>query len=288
LNVKLGWYEFTSSFADEDTFGEIFDSNGNSMIHDDDSAGNRQFRVYVNLTAGQTYVLRTRFYDYSYSGEGTVTLTPDFEMENPIVRFMVGEDEWYSCQLEAGTLAPYPANPSEEGLTFKGWFTEDGEYFDVDITPIYEDITLYAKFGHTVAFCFGIDDPVAWLVVEHGDTVNEIAEPGREGKIFIGWYTEFEGGVEFDFENTPITEDISLYARFEDAPNFTFGDVNGDTEINTSDALLVLQKVVGKISLTEREETLADVDFDGEITTNDALLIVQYNVGKITSFVGEE
>ncbi|MBR2152001.1 MAG: InlB B-repeat-containing protein [Clostridia bacterium] len=283
-----GWYEFTSDFASEDTFGEIFDSNGNSMIHDDDSAGNRQFLVYVNLTAGQTYVLRTRFYDYSYSGTGTVTLTPDFEMENPIVRFMIGENEWYSCQVEAGTLAPYPANPSEEGLAFKGWFTEDGEYFDVDITPVYEDIILYAKFGYVVTFNFVIDNPISGQVVEAGSTAIEIAEPAQEGKVFLGWYTEFEGGEKFDF-STPITKNINLYARFEDEiSTIKYGDVNNDNIIDTSDALAVLHIFVNKIIPTANQLIAGDVDGDGNVNSTDALLILHHFVNKINKFPVEE
>lgn len=77
---------------------------------------------------------------------------------------------------------------------------------------------------------------------------------------------------------------IKTYTCGTTSSSSKIGDINGDTQINAADALLILQKVVGKIDFTEKEQTLADVDFNGEITTNDALLILQYNVGKITSF----
>ena len=71
------------------------------------------------------------------------------------------------------------------------------------------------------------------------------------------------------------------------------GDFDGDGEITTSDARMVLQACVGKYGddgdigvdfLLPYEFNAANVDGDTEVTTTDARLILQYVVGKIPNF----
>jgi len=63
----------------------------------------------------------------------------------------------------------------------------------------------------------------------------------------------------------------------------SLGDVNRDGRIDTTDARLVLQSAVGKITEIN-SNTLADVNSDGKCDTTYARLILQYAVGKITEF----
>lgn len=67
-------------------------------------------------------------------------------------------------------------------------------------------------------------------------------------------------------------------------PSYKLGDVNEDGKINSSDALLILQSAVGKITLSATQTLAADVNKDGKINSSDALKVLQYAVGKITSF----
>lgn len=59
------------------------------------------------------------------------------------------------------------------------------------------------------------------------------------------------------------------------------GDVNSDGNINSGDALLVLQSAVGSKVLNTNEKKAADVNGDGSINSADALKILQYAVGEI-------
>lgn len=54
-------------------------------------------------------------------------------------------------------------------------------------------------------------------VVLYNHTINKtISNPTADGFTFKGWYTESEGGTEFDFKNTPITKDTKLFAHWEE------------------------------------------------------------------------
>lgn len=68
-------------------------------------------------------------------------------------------------------------------------------------------------------------------------------------------------------------EFVDPYARIP-------GDVDGDGEITSTDARLVLQATAGKVTLTDEEKAAADVDGDGEVTSTDARLILQESAGK--------
>ena len=67
-----------------------------------------------------------------------------------------------------------------------------------------------------------------------------------------------------------------------------YGDVNNDGTIGALDALLVLQAIVGKVNLTDRELLAADVSGNGNIEALDALYILQIIVGKINQFPVEK
>ena len=65
---------------------------------------------------------------------------------------------------------------------------------------------------------------------------------------------------------------------------YTLGDINSDGVINTLDAILVLQYISHKTTLTDAQKLAADTSKDGIINTVDAIKILQYVSHKITEF----
>ena len=65
---------------------------------------------------------------------------------------------------------------------------------------------------------------------------------------------------------------------------YTLGDINSDGVINTLDAILVLQYISHKTTLTDTQKLAADTSKDGTINTVDAIKILQYVSHKITEF----
>lgn len=57
------------------------------------------------------------------------------------------------------------------------------------------------------------------------------------------------------------------------------GDISGNGDVESNDALLAMRYVVGLETFTEFQELVADVSADGRIRTNDAILILRIAVG---------
>ncbi len=71
---------------------------------------------------------------------------------------------------------------------------------------------------------------------------------------------------------------------FGSAEGLALGDVNGDSLINSADALSVLTYSVGKREFSDEEFRRAEVTADGQVNSSDALDILRYSVGLIKAF----
>lgn len=75
----------------------------------------------------------------------------------------------------------------------------------------------------TVTFDAGDGTPVAPITVKKGETIRRLPESFGAGKAFMGWFTDTALTNEL-FTNTPINEDMTVYASFvESADDFQSG-----------------------------------------------------------------
>lgn len=66
------------------------------------------------------------------------------------------------------------------------------------------------------------------------------------------------------------------------------GDVDGNSSVNSSDALLVIKHSVGSAKLDSSKQKKADVNGDGKINSSDALIILKISVGSYEGDTGEK
>lgn len=79
-------------------------------------------------------------------------------------------------------------------------------------------------------------------------------------------------------------QNVGSFVYHTSKPAVTLGDVNGDGEIDSGDAVLALQYAVGNAQLDATQVLAADVDgYDG-IDSGDAVCILQFAVGNIAKF----
>ena len=86
---------------------------------------------------------------------------------------------------------------------------------------------------------------------------------------------------------TGAGESYKKVASFTYYAPYVLGDVDADGKINSSDALLTLQKSVDLVELTSLQILAADVNGDENVDSSDALEILQYSVQLIESFSKE-
>jgi hypothetical protein len=103
-----------------------------------------------------------------------------------------------------------------------------------------------------------------------------IVSDGSSGAI-ITWQDKRSGN--YDIYAQRVFSDGSL-----PGPGVLMGDVSGDGKITAYDASLVLQHIVGLITIEPEKLSIADVTGDKTISALDAALILQYSVGLIKKF----
>ena len=79
-----------------------------------------------------------------------------------------------------------------------------------------------------------------------------------------------------DGENQVVLKGSEAAVKISSRP----GDVTGDGQVTTQDAIWILQSITKKRTLTNEQKLAADVTGEGNVTTQDAIWILQSIVGK--------
>lgn len=184
-----------------------------------------------------------------------------------------------------GDIVVVPSEPTREDdgnytYTFKGW---DKTVVNCNGNVIYTATYIRTELNFTSIVITAMPDK---MVYHDGEELDE------SGMVVKAYYSDGSSEVITDYTvsgytSTPGTKTITV-TYDELTTTFTVnvlarrGDVNGDGRTNSSDALMILQYSVGKI--TEINSTYADANHDGRINSTDALIALQISVG---SYQGE-
>jgi uncharacterized repeat protein (TIGR02543 family) len=144
---------------------------------------------------------------------------------------------------------PKPPTMSGSGYKFYGWFTEkngNGVHFTAS-TQVTRDIIVYA-YWYKYKITFMSEGATVAIRMITTPTAEELpAPPIRTGYTFAGWNTAANGtGTEF-IANTPVTADITVYAKWTADTNtvrtVTY-DSNGGTAVGVQYVVSPATKVV--------------------------------------------
>lgn len=120
-------------------------------------------------------------------------------------------------------------------------------------------------------------DGYTWLYlrirsnVASGETVNfRVYEKSTQKTYRVTESIDFKSDDQVGMPSSPQSLSLKKY---------TLGDVNDDGEIDVLDAMLVVDKIIGKDTQNAIEEAM-DMDGDGTIDVGDAILIVNIIIGK--------
>ncbi len=180
--------------------------------------------------------------------------------------------------VEIGGKAVKPTNPTKEGFTFAGWYTDStfNTAFDFNST-IEASITLYAKWTagnaptvYTVSFETNGGSAIGAQNITSGEKAAKPADPTKSGSIFGGWYSDSALTTEFSFD-TPITADTVIYAKWNPVKtSVALKDSSITLKMGESkklDATVTPDNAADKsLSWTSADTAVAIVDADGTVT----------------------
>lgn len=206
----------------------------------------------------------------TFNNNGTLTQdrAPHFlDGNNPPIQYTVTFDvKGHGTAPAAQTVsaedkAVKPADPSEAGWTFVGWYTDENYTTAYDFNrAVTADLTLYAKWkaktsnsgsnsSATADTHVGFDSnggtAINGQLVIKGAKITKPEDPVREGYRFLGWYV---GDELFDF-NQKVNKGITLRAKWE--------AIEKDPEKNEPDIALSsfnIRLVIGSNVLIEKKD----------------------------------
>lgn len=175
------------------------------------------------------------------------------------VTFKADSETTYDVVVKEGNMVGKPENPIKEGYVFDGWYTDvnctNETAYDFN-TPVNEDITLYAKWlaKYTVSFdTDGGSTVESQTVVTGNKATKPTSNPTKDGYNFKGWYKDSAHTNEFDFENDTITDNTTIYARFDEPELLSVSEAQQLAKQFVGKNSPDLYKVRGKVSSTSNE-----------------------------------
>ncbi|KAK3604987.1 hypothetical protein CHS0354_000652 [Potamilus streckersoni] len=233
-----------------------------------------------------------------------ITLFAKWEANSYTVTFNSNEGSTVANIIVAyGNKVTKPTDPTRAGHAFGGWYKEAGltNVFNFDTEAIIANVTLYAKWTintYTVTFNSNEGSTVPAATVNYSDRVTRPSNPTQSGYSFGGWFKDATLTTEFDF-NTPITADITLYAKWNQnqANQFTVS-FNTNSGSSIDDQVILSQgKATRPNNPTRAGYTFVDwykeasfttvFDFTTEIITADITLYAKWTAVLVTSITFE-
>ncbi len=150
--------------------------------------------------------------------------------ETAIVTFDTDSESTIESQeVVLGQKLTSVETPTKSGYEFGDWYLED-EAFDFN-TPIIKDITLVAHWLAYLTVTFNTDGGtlIESQQVLEGQKLTSVGTPTKSGYVFKCWQLN---GEDFDI-NTPITEDITLTAVYEEVNFIAYIESSGTQYIDT-------------------------------------------------------
>lgn len=124
-----------------------------------------------------------------------------------------------------GQKATKPADPTREGYTFDGWYTEEDYANLYDFaTPVKNALTLYAKWTinqYTITFKPENGDKDTTITQNYGTAVTAPANPTKTGYTFAGWDREIPA--------TMPAENMTVTARWTAVGSGSSGSSGGSS-----------------------------------------------------------
>lgn len=154
-----------------------------------------------------------------------------------------------TATVSANSLIPIPTQPTLEGYSFIGWYTDASctAPWNFDTDKITSDMVLYGGWevyvppvppDCNITFKPNNGEPDTTIVVLTGEFIPRPQTPVKEGYTFIGWYTDEACTTAWNFEANKVEYHTTLYGGWEEIVEaekytITFKPNNGSADSTT-------------------------------------------------------
>ena len=217
--------------------------------------------------ADESYETKPNLFYNNYALTADSELFAKYTGKQYTVTFYSDPDTIYASKIVTyPATAPNITSPTMTGYTFLGWFTDKACIYPYDITsPVTKDTALYAKWeinSYQVTFDSMGGSSLDNQQVTYNGTAATPSAPTKAGYTFDGWFTDKDYTKSYDFA-TPVTDDITLYAKWDIASyNVNFDSMGGSSLDNQ-------QVTYNGTAATPSAPTKAGYTFDGWFTDKD-------------------
>lgn len=195
-------------------------------------SGEESATVTIEMTAGLTYQVSYEKDSGMSAGKdnailSNIVFSPVVEGEVSffVLDFITNAEEIVVDPVVVTNRASVDCMPAElikEGYAFAGWYLEETFETEYKGTAIFENTTVYAKWVETKNVTLVLNNEEENQVLTF--TVEEIPSlpsPRREGFKFEGWYTDESLADNAKYVPGLLVDDITLYAKWGEAPVYT-------------------------------------------------------------------
>ena len=172
----------------------------------------------------------------------------------------------------------------EDGASVKVEQVVEGDIFDIAEDAMEWIAESFLVFEFTAYKNGAAVQPEGCLTVS-------FAIPETYSDNVVVYYMDENGKLQMldavvDAENRIVTVELTHFSTYilvdaNSGPELQLGDVNGDGDVNTRDARLLLRYIAGLVEKEDVKLSVADINGDGEINTRDARLLLRTIAGLV-------
>lgn len=260
----------------------VYDENGSEIVRIiNDTIEDATEGLYVFVEDSAKYLLLPANQDYSVK----IIATEEGQMEYFVTEFGEGAERLRTIKTSEIPLVV--------GREFTGKIAASMEVSPDDYALIYDDVMIEPDEVISVPVT-GIELDIHDFELQTGETttLTVTVSPGDASNKNVTWVSDNPNVVMVDNQGniTALASGVAAISVSSDDWGYIEtcivtvadspmpqhdGDVDGDGEITTADALIVLRGVLGINSLTDEQQIHADVNDNNVINTIDALIILR-------------
>ena len=234
----------------------------------------RRANISANGEIGTAVITCTVYVDDEVFGTASLTVTVDADPELNAAANVAGGN------LVFGTTNPYPFTPVQGEDRY--YLTSTNQGVSNSASELITTVTMQA--GETIEFDYFVSSEADYDFFRfyvNGECEFEFANIMEDWDHYV--FTAPEDGeytFMWRFEKDPAVED-GLDCAYIDNIAYSsgdiplLGDVDGDGDVDASDALLVLRYVLGLVSFDDNTLAIADVNNDGAADSLDVIIILR-------------